>query len=181
MSAKCLRSGRPRRAADAVVHVCAATRCTAPFRYKRVSCATPALPAHACCTRTRLRRTQTKRCWCLHREPGAKVPLSVTQLLPARGAAAVRQRGAPPSVRSRRTRAGRAGPARAKLRPHTVSPRLAVPEHIMRPPYVDTGENPFYDEVQVHDAQVRSQLCRRTRSSHHCCFSACQVRVMYSG
>jgi len=61
-------------------------------------------------------------------------------------------------VGSRRTRAGRAGPARAKLRPHTVSPRLAVPEHIMRPPYVDTGENPFYDEVQVHDAQVRSHL-----------------------
>ncbi len=138
----------------------------------RGSCATPALPAHACCTRTRLRRTQAKRCcvWCLHGAPGAKVPSSVTQLLPARGAVAVRQRGASPSVRSRRTRAGRAGPARAKLRPHTVSPRLAVPEHIMRPPYVDTGENPFYDEVQVHDAQVRSQLRRRTRSSHHCCF-----------
>lgn len=43
---------------------------------------------------------------------------------------------------------------RAKLKPHTVSPRLAVPTHIMRPPYVDTGENPFYDEIQVHDAQV---------------------------
>ena len=36
-----------------------------------------------------------------------------------------------------------------------MSPRLAVPAHIMRPPYVDTGENPFYDEIQVHDAQAR--------------------------
>lgn len=35
-----------------------------------------------------------------------------------------------------------------------MSPRLAVPEHIMRPPYVDTGENPFFEEIQVHDAQV---------------------------
>ncbi|KAK9845717.1 hypothetical protein WJX81_000402 [Elliptochloris bilobata] len=42
---------------------------------------------------------------------------------------------------------------REKLKPHTVSPRLAVPAHIMRPPYVDTGKNPFYDEVQVHDAE----------------------------
>ncbi|BDA42409.1 Methionine aminopeptidase 1D, mitochondrial [Coccomyxa sp. Obi] len=41
----------------------------------------------------------------------------------------------------------------ALLRPHKVSPRLAVPPHIPRPPYVDTGENPWFDDIQVHDAE----------------------------
>lgn len=43
----------------------------------------------------------------------------------------------------------------ALLRPHKVSPRLVVPPHIPRPPYVDTGENPWFDDIQVHDGEVR--------------------------
>ena len=42
-----------------------------------------------------------------------------------------------------------------------MSPRLAVPQHIPRPPYVDTGENPWFDGIQVHDGEViHSNTCR---------------------
>ena len=70
---------------------------------------------------------------------------------------------------------------RARLKPHTVSPRLAVPEHIMRPPYVDTGENPFFEEIQVHDAQVcviaaaSQQPFQARNSSVHHCNSRCEA------
>lgn len=39
---------------------------------------------------------------------------------------------------------------RALLKPGIISPRLDVPKHIARPPYVDTGENPWFEQIQVH-------------------------------
>ena len=46
------------------------------------------------------------------------------------------------------------GGSSTRLKPHTVSPRLAVPPGIPRPPYVDTGESPWSDDPQIHDAEV---------------------------
>ncbi|CAK0761962.1 Methionine aminopeptidase 1D, chloroplastic/mitochondrial [Coccomyxa viridis] len=39
------------------------------------------------------------------------------------------------------------------LIPHKVSPRLAVPPEIGRPPYVDTGQAPWSDEPEIHDQE----------------------------
>ncbi len=35
-----------------------------------------------------------------------------------------------------------------------VSPELQVPEHIPRPPYVATRENPWFEEIQRHEGEV---------------------------
>lgn len=43
---------------------------------------------------------------------------------------------------------------RPLLKPGKISPKLEVPEHILRPPYVKTGENPWIEQIQVHNAQV---------------------------
>ena len=59
-----------------------------------------------------------------------------------------------------------AGSSTARLKPHTVSPRLAVPPNIQRPPYVDTGENPWSDEPQIHDAEVSMQASVLIASKH---------------
>ena len=48
----------------------------------------------------------------------------------------------------------RASSASTLLRPHKVSPRLAVPPEIGRPPYVDTGQAPWSDEPEIHDQEV---------------------------
>lgn len=44
----------------------------------------------------------------------------------------------------------RRDPGRELLRPGQISPRLDVPSNILRPPYVDTGENPWIEQIQVH-------------------------------
>jgi hypothetical protein len=59
------------------------------------------------------------------------------------------------------------GGASTRLKPHTVSPRLAVPPSIPRPPYVDTGENPWSDDPQIHDAEVRASLLPTVKCSLH--------------
>ena len=46
------------------------------------------------------------------------------------------------------------GSSRTPLKQGHISPRLEVPEHIMRPPYVKTEENPWIEQIQVHNAQV---------------------------
>lgn len=45
----------------------------------------------------------------------------------------------------------------ARLVPHKVSPRLLVPSHVERPPYVDTGKMPWGGKPEVHDAEVESK------------------------
>lgn len=45
-------------------------------------------------------------------------------------------------------------PGRELLRPGQISPRLDVPSNILRPPYVDTGENPWIEQIQVHTKDV---------------------------
>eukprot|EP01018_Ginkgo_biloba_P029086 Gb_15552 [translate_table: standard] len=43
---------------------------------------------------------------------------------------------------------------RAKLKPGKVSPRLSVPEHILKPPYVNSIHMPdFVNGSQIHDAE----------------------------
>ncbi|DBA76456.1 TPA: Methionine aminopeptidase 1D, chloroplastic/mitochondrial [Trebouxia sp. C0005] len=44
----------------------------------------------------------------------------------------------------------RRDPGRELLKPGQLSPRLDVPANIQRPPYVDTGENPWIEDIQVH-------------------------------
>ena len=45
-------------------------------------------------------------------------------------------------------------PGRELLKPGQLSPRLDVPANIQRPPYVDTGENPWIEDIQVHTKDV---------------------------
>lgn len=45
-------------------------------------------------------------------------------------------------------------PGRELLKPGQLSPMLEVPEHIQRPPYVGTGENPWIETIQVHTKEV---------------------------
>lgn len=45
-------------------------------------------------------------------------------------------------------------PGRELLKPGHLSPMLEVPEHIQRPPYVGTGENPWIETIQVHNREV---------------------------
>lgn len=37
-----------------------------------------------------------------------------------------------------------------ELTPHPISPRLQVPSHIRKPPYVDTGEMPWGKDQEIH-------------------------------
>ncbi len=51
-------------------------------------------------------------------------------------------------------------PGRELLKPGQLSPRLEVPANIQRPPYVDTGENPWIEDIQVHTKDVRITFCQ---------------------
>lgn len=41
-----------------------------------------------------------------------------------------------------------------ELTPHPISPRLQVPSHIRKPPYVDTGEMPWGKDQEIHTPEV---------------------------
>ena len=62
------------------------------------------------------------------------------------------------------------GPRRPQLKRGKVSPRLAVPKHIPRPPYVGSrNAPPFLNEFQIQDAEgiermrASGQLAARVR------------------
>ena len=50
-----------------------------------------------------------------------------------------------------------------RLKPYTISPKLHVPSHIQRPPYVDTGEMPWGEKPEVHNPEVSHFLQSASR------------------
>ena len=72
-------------------------------------------------------------------------------------------------------------PGRELLKPGQLSPRLDVPANIQRPPYVDTGENPWIEDIQVHTKDVCIFFVNEcTDCMQHCNYRAI-IHVSHAG